>query len=57
MCSIFTKARESSPARKSLAISVTIQPVEKTLTDVEIEAIAGKIVAEVAKKTGATLRS
>jgi phenylalanyl-tRNA synthetase beta chain len=43
--------------KKSLAISVTIQPVEKTLTDAEIEAIAGKIVAEVSKKTGATLRS
>ncbi|HWK00564.1 MAG TPA: phenylalanine--tRNA ligase subunit beta [Xanthobacteraceae bacterium] len=43
--------------KKSLAISVTIQPVEKTLTDAEIEAIAAKIVAEVSKKTGATLRS
>ena len=43
--------------KKSLAISVTIQPVEKTLTDAEIEAIAAKIVAEVTKKTGATLRS
>ena len=29
---------------------------EKTLTDVEIEAITAKIVAEVAKKTGAVLR-
>ena len=43
--------------KKSLAISITIQPTEKTLTDAEIEAIAGKIVAEVSKKTGATLRS
>ena len=40
----------------SLALAVTLQPVEKTLTDVEIEAIVGKIVAEVAKKTGAVLR-
>jgi phenylalanyl-tRNA synthetase beta chain len=40
----------------SLALAVTLQPVEKTLTDVEIEAIAGRIVAEVAKKTGAQLR-
>jgi phenylalanyl-tRNA synthetase beta chain len=45
------------PGKKSLAISVTIQPVEKTLTDAEIEAIAGKVVEEVTKKTGATLRS
>lgn len=42
--------------RKSVALSVTLQPREKTLTDAEIEAVAGKIVAEVAKKTGATLR-
>ncbi|MCK0197054.1 phenylalanine--tRNA ligase subunit beta [Ancylobacter sp. 6x-1] len=41
---------------KSVALTVTIQPREKTLTDAEIEAITGKIVAEVAKKTGATLR-
>ena len=44
------------PGKKSLAISVTIQPIEKTLTDAEIEAIAGKIVEEVKKKTGASLR-
>ncbi len=42
--------------QKSLAIAVTLQPQEKTLTDAEIEAVAAKIVAEVAKKTGATLR-
>jgi phenylalanyl-tRNA synthetase beta chain len=42
--------------KKSLAIAVTIQPREKTLTDQEIDAIGAKIVAEVAKKTGGTLR-
>ncbi|MBR0879012.1 phenylalanyl-tRNA synthetase beta chain [Bradyrhizobium japonicum] len=42
--------------KKSIAIAVTIQPREKTLTDQEIEAVAGKIVAEVAKKTGGVLR-
>lgn len=41
---------------KSVAISVTLQPREKTLTEAEIDAAAGKIVAEVAKKTGASLR-
>ncbi|MCF3945718.1 phenylalanine--tRNA ligase subunit beta [Acidiphilium iwatense] len=41
----------------SLAIAVTIQPREATLTDAEIEALSGKIVAAVAKATGATLRS
>jgi phenylalanyl-tRNA synthetase beta chain len=42
--------------KKSVAISVTLQPREKTLTDTEIEAVTQKIVAEVTKKTGATLR-
>ena len=42
--------------KKSVAISVTLQPVEKTLTDAEIDAVAARIVAEAAKKTGATLR-
>jgi phenylalanyl-tRNA synthetase beta chain len=41
---------------KSVAISVTLHPKERTLTDAEIEATVAKIVAEVAKKTGATLR-
>lgn len=43
--------------KKSIAIAVTIQPHEKTLTDQEIEAVAAKIVAEVTKKTGGTLRA
>ena len=42
--------------QKSVAVAVTLQPTEKTLTDAEIEAISQKIVAEVAKKTGAVLR-
>jgi phenylalanyl-tRNA synthetase beta chain len=41
---------------KSVAIAVTLQPRERTMTDVEIEAAVAKIVAEVAKKTGAVLR-
>jgi len=41
---------------KSVAIAVTLQPAQKTLTDVEIEAVSSKIVAEVARKTGGTLR-
>ena len=43
--------------KKSVGIAVTLQPKEKTLTEAEIEAVAGKIVAEVGKKTGAALRS
>jgi len=42
---------------KSVAIAVTIQPREKTLTDQEIDAVAGKIVAEVSRKTGGALRA
>ena len=41
---------------KSVAVTVTLQPKERTLTDAEIEATTAKIVAEVTKKTGATLR-
>ncbi len=43
--------------KKSIAIAVIIQPREKTLTDAEIDAIAARIVAEVTKRTGATLRA
>jgi phenylalanyl-tRNA synthetase beta chain len=43
--------------KKSIAVAVTLQPREKTLTDQEIEAVAAKIVAEVTKKTGGTLRA
>ena len=43
--------------RKSLAIEVTLQPREKTLTDAEIEAVSHKIVASVHEATGAEIRS
>jgi len=42
--------------KKSVAIAVTLQPREKTLTDQEIDAVAAKIVAEVNRKTGGVLR-
>jgi phenylalanyl-tRNA synthetase beta chain len=42
--------------KKSIAIAVTIQPREKTMTDAEIDAVGAKIVAEVAKRTGGVLR-
>ncbi|CAN5181993.1 phenylalanine--tRNA ligase subunit beta [soil metagenome] len=42
--------------KKSIAIAVTLQPREKTLTDQEIDAVASKIVTEVTKKTGGVLR-
>ncbi|MCG5235051.1 phenylalanine--tRNA ligase subunit beta [Xanthobacter oligotrophicus] len=45
------------PDKKSVAVEVTLQPRERTLTDKDIEEVAGRIVAEVTKKTGATLRA
>ena len=44
------------PDKKSIAIAVTLQPREKTMTDEEIEALATKIVGEVTKRTGGVLR-
>ena len=41
---------------KSIGIELVFQPRERTLTDAEIEAAAAKVVAAVAKATGATLR-
>jgi phenylalanyl-tRNA synthetase beta chain len=44
------------PDKKSIAIAVTMQPRDKTMTDAEIDALAAKIVAEVGKRTGGVLR-
>ena len=41
---------------KSVALEVVVQPRDKTLTEAEIEALSGKIVAAV-EKAGGTLRS
>ena len=42
---------------KSVAVEVTVQPTEKTLTDAEIEALSSRIVAAADKAAGAKLRS
>jgi len=47
---------QMGPGKKSLAITVRLQPRDKTLTEAEIEAVAAKIVEKVAKATGGTLR-
>ncbi|MES0008095.1 phenylalanine--tRNA ligase subunit beta [Mesorhizobium sp. M0062] len=44
-------------AKKSIAIEVSIQPVEKTLTDEDFEALAKRIVDNVGKQTGGVLRT
>ena len=43
--------------KKSVAIEVVIQPAERTLTDEDFEALTAKIVANVTKSTGGTLRA
>ena len=47
---------EALKGQKSVAIEVTLQPREKTLTEKDIEAVGDSIVAQVAKATGGTLR-
>lgn len=42
--------------RKSLAITVRLQPRDKTLTETEIEAVSARIIEKVAAATGGTLR-
>ena len=42
--------------KKSMALSITLQPMDRTLTDAEIEEVAKKVVASVTKATGAALR-
>jgi len=42
---------------KSIAIAVTLQPTERTLTDADLEALSAKLVAAVARATGGTLRA
>jgi phenylalanyl-tRNA synthetase beta chain len=41
---------------KSVALEVTLQPSEQTLTDAEIEAVTEKVTAAVEKATGGKLR-
>ena len=41
---------------KSLAISVRLQPKDRTLTEADIETVSSKIVGAVAKATGGKLR-
>jgi len=56
----FTGAKaeaQMGPGKKSLALSVRIQPQDKTLTDKEIEDLSARIVDKVAKSTGAVLRN
>ncbi|MET4127750.1 phenylalanine--tRNA ligase subunit beta [Roseovarius sp. MBR-6] len=42
--------------KKSLAVTVRLQPRDKTLTEADIEAVSAKIIEKVTKATGGTLR-
>jgi phenylalanyl-tRNA synthetase beta chain len=50
------EGEHAGEGKKSIAIAVTLQPVDATLTDEQIDAIAAKITAEVVKRTGGALR-
>lgn len=42
---------------KSVALAVTLQPRDKTLTEADLEVVSAKIVQQVTKATGGTLRA
>jgi phenylalanyl-tRNA synthetase beta chain len=44
------------PGKKSLAITVRLQPQDRTLTDTEIEGFSKRLIAQVEKATGGQLR-
>jgi phenylalanyl-tRNA synthetase beta chain len=43
--------------RKSIAVTVRLQPRDRTLTEEDIDAVAAKIVEKVTKASGGTLRA
>jgi phenylalanyl-tRNA synthetase beta chain len=47
---------QMGPGKKSMAISVRLQPTKATLTEAEIEAVSTKVIAAVTKASGGTLR-
>ena len=42
--------------KKSLAVTVRLQPTDATLTEKDIEAVSEKVIAKVSKATGGVLR-
>jgi phenylalanyl-tRNA synthetase beta chain len=50
-------AAQLGAGKKSIALTVRLQPTEKTLTETEIEAVATRVVDRVANATGGVLRS
>lgn len=54
---VFEGGNLGAEGKKSLALEVTLQPVEATLTDKDIEAVSERIVAAVKKATGGEIRN
>jgi phenylalanyl-tRNA synthetase beta chain len=50
------QGEKMAEGRKSVALSVRLQPSDRTLTEEEIEAVAAKIISNVQKTTGGSLR-
>ena len=48
---------QMGPGKKSIALTVRLQPTTATLTEAEIEAVSARVVEKVTKATGGTLRS
>ncbi len=53
---VFESEEQLGAGNKSLAVEVTLQPREKTLTDDQIDAVAKRIVSAVQKATGGKIR-
>lgn len=53
---VFEGGNLAAAGKKSLAIEVTLQPADSTLTDKDIEAVAEKVIAAVGKATGGEIR-
>jgi phenylalanyl-tRNA synthetase beta chain len=54
---VFESEEALGPGKKSLAVEVTLQPREKTLTDDQIDAIAKRLIQAVQKATGGVIRT
>jgi phenylalanyl-tRNA synthetase beta chain len=53
---VFESEEALGKGKKSLAVEVTLQPREKTLTDDEIDAVGKRIIQAVQKATGGAIR-
>ncbi|MEL7047814.1 MAG: phenylalanine--tRNA ligase subunit beta [Pseudomonadota bacterium] len=53
---VFAGGQLAEQGQKSLALEVTLQPMDETLTDKDIEAVSNKVIAAVKKATGGEIR-